>query len=569
MVIIMEYLFLKLWIKENKSALFGLQFDKIYQFEDRYFFSFYKHNKTLTVSLFPNDSLCFIDNIQLNDRLRQNSFINIISNHLKYSKISHIEIGKNDRIVEIFSQKINIYGDLIQYKLTFEFINHYENIILSHYDKDKDKWIIIDSHRKISFSENRYRQILPNNEYVYPPPLNKPDIFEISYKDFKEMLLRENPQNWRDFLKLFSGAPSFLCLYFQNEPVDELWKRIQQMKGIIENAEYKIYLITKKNYFSLSPVRKVILENIEQEFTTINEAFVYFYYKNIIQKKLDSHKETLLRDIDKQIRKIQIGLNKKRDAYSELEREQEWKHKAELLKANYHKLKLGMKVVKVIDYFVPEMPTISIPINERLSPEKNMNLYFKKYKKAKSGRKKLSEQIVKDEKGLKLLYEKKKLIQNITEYSAILDYVKHKESVPRKQKKRLFKRFYIDENWDIYIGRNNTENDILTTKFASPDDWFFHTKMYHGAHIIIRNKKKKEELPNFIKLWAAQLAAYQSKAKHSSHVPIDYTQIRYTSKPKGSQPGYIIYKNYKTIYVEPVNPQIIKKEIEAFRKSCE
>ncbi len=110
----------------------------------------------------------------------------------------------------------------------------------------------------------------------------------------------------------------------------------------------------------------------------------------------------------------------------------------------------------------------------------------------------------------------------------------------------------VDENWEIIIGRTSRENDLLTTRFAKPHDWWFHTRIFRGTHIILRNLDKKE-LPENLKIICSRLAAYFSKAKKSSNVPVDYTQIRFVRKPKGSPTGYVVYTNQKTLFVDPLS----------------
>ncbi len=111
------------------------------------------------------------------------------------------------------------------------------------------------------------------------------------------------------------------------------------------------------------------------------------------------------------------------------------------------------------------------------------------------------------------------------------------------------------KEWKIHSGRTRKENDELTTKFANSDDWFFHSRIYHGSHIIVRNPDKSENLPREVKIFAAKIAAYFSKAKHSTNVPVDFTKVKYVSKPRKSPPGFVTYKHQKTLFVKPLNPR--------------
>lgn len=126
-------------------------------------------------------------------------------------------------------------------------------------------------------------------------------------------------------------------------------------------------------------------------------------------------------------------------------------------------------------------------------------------------------------------------------------------------------RLEIDDNWQFLIGRNSTENDLITTRIGRPQDWWFHTRIYKGTHVVLRNLQKKE-LPEHLMRLGCRIAAYFSKASKSSNVPVDYTQIRYVRKPRGSAPGYVIYTNQKTLYVDPLSLRDARKEIESWEK---
>lgn len=124
-----------------------------------------------------------------------------------------------------------------------------------------------------------------------------------------------------------------------------------------------------------------------------------------------------------------------------------------------------------------------------------------------------------------------------------------------------FRKFSLSiegRQWDIFVGRSSKKNDELTLHFAKPNDWFFHTRIYHGSHIIVKNPTKLEHLPEQLKEVAAGIAAYYSKAKHSTKVPVDYTLVRYVTKPRKSAPGLVVYKIHKTVFVDPIDPRTLK-----------
>ena len=149
------------------------------------------------------------------------------------------------------------------------------------------------------------------------------------------------------------------------------------------------------------------------------------------------------------------------------------------------------------------------------------------------------------------------------DYFDIKEFLKNKnvEQIPstatslkvgRATVKTKFRILTISDSWEIYIGRSSKENDMLTCKVAKPDDWWFHSRIFHGTHVVLRNYHKKD-LPDELVTICCSLAAYYSKAKNGQNVPVDYTKIRYVRKPRGAAPGYVVYTNQKTYYANPLD----------------
>ena len=140
-------------------------------------------------------------------------------------------------------------------------------------------------------------------------------------------------------------------------------------------------------------------------------------------------------------------------------------------------------------------------------------------------------------------------------------YIKKTRNAQKKVKAETSKpmHFVSSDGFDIYVGRNNTQNDYLTLKLANAGDWWFHTKDIHGSHTVIKLGLDKDVPKNTI-LEAASLAAYYSKARESAQVPVDYTQIRNVKKPNGAKPGMVIYEHYNTVYVKPELLQTLNKD---------
>lgn len=296
-----------------------------------------------------------------------------------------------------------------------------------------------------------------------------------------------------------------------------------------------------------------ITEGLNSGFDNINSLFEEFYYNTILNRKKDQLQNSLLASLNNKLKKASKKCEKQEAELLTAQDEEKWLHYAELLKSSIGKIKKGMKEISLPNYYEPDLSEIIIPLFDDKSPLENSNFYFKKYKKSKTGLRLIAEQI---EKTKQEIAELEQEIYDVTNEESYLDLVELTTSRDNKKRqsddKIYFRRLKIDDNWEIFIGRSSKENDLLTTKVAKGRDWWFHTRIFQGTHVVLRNYANKQ-LPDKYRILCAQLAAYYSRAKTSENVPVDYTQIRFVRKPRGSAPGYVTYKNQKTIFVNPLD----------------
>ncbi|MBC8385237.1 MAG: DUF814 domain-containing protein [Candidatus Cloacimonetes bacterium] len=473
----MKYKFLSEWL--GSIHLISLNFKELLQFEDQYLIKFSKTKKNLQICLASENCFQFFTE-KSNLPFAPPKGLSKINNSLKNTCLKKIELADNDRIFFLTFQKTDIYNQKITYQLIIELIPHYQNIILTQLSENTSSPLIIDCLRKVSFAENKHRQILPGFDYSFPPSGYENKLEKIIY------------------------------------PLS-----INEKKGIVENSQNS----------------KVYRE--------INKLFEDLYYEHILVKKREKSLQKRRSEIQKKINKLERKLIKQEKELLNAQNEDIWKQKAELLKANFSKIKPGMNSISLKNYYLDGFPEIEITLQSDKSISRNIDLYFKKYKKAKKGKKVIAEQITKTKSDIEFL-RKKDIMENNFEFPS------QKVSPKNTQKEKSYKKLVIDENWGIFIGRTSMENDHLTTKFAKPNDWWFHTRVYRGTHVILRNLNKSD-LPDNLKIICCRLAAYYSKAKKSSNVPVDYTQIRFVRKPKGSPTGFVTYTNQKTLFVDPLS----------------
>jgi len=289
------------------------------------------------------------------------------------------------------------------------------------------------------------------------------------------------------------------------------------------------------------------------------------------ERELLSMQNKLNQIIRKNMLKINNKINDCQKKLEEVKNCEKYKISGELIKANLSSIKRGDREIITINYYSPQQENITIPLNNKLTPLENARLYFKKYRKTKDSFQIIFEQLKNHRlkhaqlTELQKLYEQAinslpnlhKIYNNLTK----LGWVKKAAAPLKKVKKetnRLQPAKYISKDgWEIYVGKNNLQNDFLTFKLASGNDTWLHVKNIQGSHIIIKNKGSKQSLPLDTLIQASNLAAYFSKAKKDNKVLVDYTFKKYVKKPKNAKPGMAIYSQEKSLWIK-IDPEEIR-----------
>lgn len=236
----------------------------------------------------------------------------------------------------------------------------------------------------------------------------------------------------------------------------------------------------------------------------------------------------------------------------------------ELITAHLHVIKRGDKQAELINFYEPDAPKVTIELDPTLSPAKNAQRYFKKYNKLKTSRKWNQEQIEKAREENHYLESVLVQLENtsLRDIEQIRDELieegwlkrPEKKKKPRKKEEPAPFKATATDGTAILIGKNNKQNDYLTHRLASASNIWLHTKEIPGSHVVIRSHTASEQTL----MEAAMLAAYFSKARESSQVPVDYTQIKHVKKPSGARPGFVTYDHQQTIYVTPREEVIMR-----------
>lgn len=329
------------------------------------------------------------------------------------------------------------------------------------------------------------------------------------------------------------------------------------MRMVQQNQPY----FSPKTSFSPEVITQLVIPELDGiSAPDVNAYFALLHTKNMQKGEGNSQLQSKIKMLGRELKKAQKRLKMQNHDLRNAEQAEYFHACAEAIKPNMHQISAGQSELITTDYLSPELSSITVPLLPEKSALQNLNYYIKKYQKAKNGLAIIKLNIEKTEAEIRSIHS---LISRM-EAGDDLDLDCRDNSRVMQQKVQELDKILnlrIDESWHIYIGRKAKENDFITTKLGKPMDWWFHSRIYRGAHVLLRNYKKQEPQPELIRM-CISLAAWYSQAKFSLNVPVDYTQIRYVRKPRGSAAGFVTYTNYKTCFANPKDLRSIRSELE-------
>ncbi|WP_411343082.1 NFACT family protein [Paenibacillus sp. WLX1005] len=318
-----------------------------------------------------------------------------------------------------------------------------------------------------------------------------------------------------------------------------------------------------KIIFSAVPLTQVVDE--AKSYDSISACMEAYYgdkaERDTVKQKTSDLLRFLQNERSKNIKKLD-NLHKDQLEAGDAEK---YRIQGELLFASLHQISKGDKQIELVNFYDEEQRPITIALDPQLNPSDNAQRYFKRYNKYKNSLAVIEEQLIKTHAEIAYLDSLLQQLQSaalqdideIREELAEQGYVRNRNKKAKKKKKDNRPTLHIytsSEGIEMYVGKNNLQNEYITNKMASNNDTWLHTKDIPGSHVVIRSS----EYGDATLAEAAQLAAYFSQAKESSSVPVDYTQIRYVHKPNGAKPGFVIYDHQTTLFITP-EADVIKK----------
>ena len=515
-------------------------------------------NKKLLVSSRANSPrICFTEH-SIENPATPPMLCMLLRKRLGGAKLVDVRQIELERIMFLDFIATNELGDKVKLTLCVEIMGKYSNIILI--DENDN---IVDALKRVDFTMSTQRLVLPNIKYELPPKQDKLCILECSGRDIVEKAIN-TPAEMRLSKALLSAMQGV-------SPI--ITRELEYMVGVDSNRELtvidKLKLIEKvdklKEYIvsgEKSPTMMIKPEGkpfdiafmdimqygemaSKKRFLDFSTLLDSFYYERDKAERMKVKGQDLLRLCsniqDKLCRKIAVQEKELKDSLNR----DKLRKKGDLLQANMYKMVRGQSFIDVEDYY-DNNKIVRIKLSPTLNPSQNVQKYYKDYRRAKTREEMLTVQIAKAKAELQYISavqeslgraESERELTEIRQELVDEGYLKNRNPKGRNKALKLLppKEYTSSDGFTIYVGRNNKQNDKLTLKTARNYDMWLHTKDIPGSHVIIVSDNR--EITDTAILEAASLAAYNSKAKESDNVPVDYTIVKNVSKPSGAKPG--------------------------------
>ena len=494
-------------------------------------------------------------------------FCMLLRKRIAGGKIVRFEQERLDRVLKISIETYNDLGDLSVFALYCELMCKHSNIILVN-----EKGVIVDAIKHVGLGMSSVRFVMPGLEYSAPPAQDKQDPSKASADDFSMAMCMVGMSIAKALSNAFFGlSPAVAaqlvarytnkteCTQLSEAEREELAERLAAFYADMAQGKEKASAVLNALGETEAVYPFAISGSGIKLYDSIGEALDGLYINSDRREWAKRHGASARKVLQNNIERCEKKLALYADALNSGEQMEKCRLYGELLTANLHSLKSGTDTAAVDNYYADPVERIAIPLDRQLTPGENAQRYYKKYQKLKAAR---DMAIVQREQTLSELNYLEGQLDNLTkctaenELSELIEelkdqgYIKRDKGGKKKMKLAASKpmHFVSSTGADIYVGKNNRQNDELTLRFASPNDIWMHAKNIPGSHVIVKGASEQDTATM---TEAALLAAYYSRARGSENVAVDYTPRKYVKKPAGAKPGMVIYTTNKTAYVTP------------------
>lgn len=499
-------------------------------------------------------------------------FCMLLRKHLTGARLTSVRQLSFERAAELTFDTRDELGYRCEKYIIAETMGKYSNIILLGPERK-----IISALRIIDFSSSLKRQILPGMEYELPPSGGRLNPLEVTADDFEKLYGDASPEiscekfllgSFMGISPLIAREIAYRTAKNTSALISEcdrtkLYFNFNSIFSNVANGIFKPVLITapdgKMLEFSYTDIHQYSTTALTRELDSFGELFEVFYGSRERAERIRQRASDVLRLLTNAETRLTKKLAAQKNELIECESKDKYRICADLIMSYMHQIKRGDREAILTDYYSDPPREVKIVLDERLNPAQNAQRYYKKYNKAKTAENVLTEQIAIGERELEYIYtvfdslSKCETESDISEIRRELYHSGYASKMKNysEQKQRAPKplEFVSSSGYRILCGKNNSQNDYVTTKMANKLDYWFHVKNAPGSHVVLMCDGEEPDAQDFTE--AAMIAAYYSKVSDGESVPVDYTLIKNVKKPSGSKPGFVIYTTNYTAYVTP------------------
>ncbi|MBR6107535.1 MAG: NFACT family protein [Oscillospiraceae bacterium] len=563
-------------IRDELLPLTGSRIDKIYQpSRDELVLSFRGKGGAVRVlfSVSADAARVHITETSPENPAKPPMFCMLLRKHISGGKLEAIEQDGLERILRFRIRANNELGDSVVLTLVCEIMGRFSNVILVN-----EHGRIIDSLRRVDEEISRVRLVLPAMEYAAPPREQRicltdtdDDAVRRAAADCPAMPLAKalirlfegiSPVVAREW-EFYTGHGAAVSLPLDEAQMQRLLFMIHRTQEALADPKKRIFMTlrTKEGLlkdFSFLRISQYGALMISAEYPSACGTLDAFYAQRDRESRLRQRANDLFRFLANTSERIAKRVAVQKHELLECDSMEEDRRRGDLISANLYRISRGDSAVTVEDFYQEDAPSVTIPLDVRLTPAQNAQAYYKKYRKACTAKKMLTGLIENGEQEVQYIdsvfdaLTRAECESDIAQLRLELTeqgYLRENKKAGKPLKPMQPLHFVSSDGFDIYVGRNNLQNDRLTLKFAEKTDIWLHTQLVHGAHVILVTNGRTP--PDRTVEEAAMLAAYYSKGRDSAQVKVDYCPAKFVKKPAGARPGMVIYTNYQTAFLTP------------------
>ncbi|MBQ9903066.1 MAG: NFACT family protein [Clostridia bacterium] len=561
--------------KELEQGILGAKVDRVFQPSREMLILAMRgknRNRKLLISASANSARIHFTEHSVENPAQPPMLCMLLRKRLCGARLSAIEQPGLERVLLLKFDAHNELGDEITLTLAVEIMGRHSNIILI-----DERGLVIDAVKRIDSEMSSLRYILPGIQYELPPAQEKRNLMECDADDVARQVVECKAQKLdkalmgviqgispvvaREIAYRSTGFTDTVVAELNESQAEKLRYHLSRLKETLSGCG-EPNLITvggKPTDFTFIYPQQYVIAAVSTAYRDYSSLLDDFYYRRDLGERMKAKSQDILKLLANSSARIAKKLELQTAELKQCADREQYRINGDLINANLHMLQKGDIIAEVVNYYSEDCSTVRISLDPLLTPAQNAQKYYREYRKLQAAEQHLTGLIEQGKAELQYIdsvldllsrAETERELAEIREELTEEGIIRQRKSAPAKQPPKLPPlKFISDDGFTILVGRNNQQNDRLTLRDSRNYDIWLHTLQVPGSHTVIQCEGQKP--PERTIEQAAQLAAYHSGARQSGLVAVDYTLIKYVSKPRGAKPGMVIYTHQSTLYVHP------------------